>query len=128
MIQKRELHESKIVWLADLAQYPYVREDLRLCGFRHGRPPRYACPGQLIGYAELQPDAPSECGSGFLRRVFYVQPHDRAADHTGLYMNSGCPTEGVNPLTVQPNVYGVQDDRAWGGPLLDAETRKDASQ
>jgi Family of unknown function (DUF6009) len=75
--------------------------------------------GRRVGYSVVWPDAPSEKGwgwLGFTRREFFLKEYDRDSNPNGVY-KTGCPTEGVDPLTVYPGVPGEQNDRAWGEPI-----------
>ncbi|NEB77352.1 transcription factor [Streptomyces sp. SID14478] len=98
-------HEVCIVWETDPEQFSYVRQTLIETSRRAGRP-RRTC-GRLIGYAELALAAPAVSQSDrFLRRVFYLMPHDRGELHdAGIYaMNP--PLEGVDPHTVVVRIPG----------------------
>lgn len=116
--------EARIVWLEDISGLPYVREWLVATPHRSGQPAWQGLEGRLVGYAELQPNAPRGA-FGFARRVFFLKDYDRDRAPAGIYHAAwtpgaacgGCPMEGVDPHTVAPGVPGVQNERAWGGPL-----------
>lgn len=118
------VHEVRIVWLEDVSQCDYVREWPLPLRRRTGPPSWRGIEGRLVGYAELSPAAPRSQG-GFLRRCFFLKEHDRdrAPDDTyharrpGDACAGGCPMEGVDPHTIAVGVPGVQNERAWGGPL-----------
>ena len=102
--------EVSIVWDEDPATHRYVREAL-VTAHTRTRPVRWDGPGRRIGYAVLAKDAPNDGQPGyFQRRLFWLRDTDP-------YAGSGAPCEGVDPLTVQAGVPGVQNDRAWGKPL-----------
>jgi hypothetical protein len=103
--------EESIVWEQDPATLPYVRETLAYAGTRQ-RPVRWRGPGRRVGYAVPRADARSGHPGTFTRRVFWVKPYDRSEAPDGIY-RTGCPSEGVDPLTVAPGVPGEQTARAW---------------
>ena len=117
-------HEVRIVWLEDVSPYDYVREWPRELRSRTGQPSWQGLAGRLVGYAELGPHAPRG-EYGFLRRCFFLKEHDRDRAPDDIYharrpgdaCAGGCPMEGVDPRTVAIGVPGVQNARAWGGPL-----------
>lgn len=112
-------HETDLVWLEDTEPLDYVRQTLDRVSSRRRRPP-YHRDGRLIGYAVLGPDAKASRASGtFLRRVFWLAPHDRDQDPHGLYA-TGAPSEAVDPRTVSPRAKGYKTERSEGGPASDA--------
>ncbi|MEV0604501.1 DUF6009 family protein [Streptomyces sp. NPDC050315] len=109
-------HETGIVWLEDPDRLDYVRQSLDRVPGRTHRPP-YHRSGRMIGYAVLGPDAkPSRFSGTHLRRVFWLAPHDRDQQPTGLY-NTGAPSEAIDPRSVHPGVKGCKTERSEGGPL-----------
>ncbi|MEV0282141.1 DUF6009 family protein [Streptomyces sp. NPDC050610] len=112
-------HEAELVWLEDTAPLDYVRQTLdRVTG--RNRKPTYHRHGRLVGYAVLGPGAkPSRASGTYLRRVFWLAPHDRDEQPDGLYA-SGAPSEAVDPRTLEPRVKGYKTERSEGGPASDA--------
>ncbi|MEW1701049.1 DUF6009 family protein [Streptomyces sp. NPDC093249] len=107
--------ETELVWLEDIAPLDYVRQTLDRLATRRGRP-AYHRAGRMVGYALLGPQARSSRASGtFVRRVFWLLPHDRDGQPAGLYA-SGAPSEAVDPRTVAPGVKGYKTQRSEGGP------------
>ncbi|MEV5282428.1 MULTISPECIES: DUF6009 family protein [unclassified Streptomyces] len=112
-------HESELVWLEDTTDLDYVRQSLDRLPTRRGKP-AYHRGGRMVGYAVLGPDARSSRASGtFLRRVFWLAPHDRDGQPRGLYA-SGAPSEAVDPRTIAPRVKGYKTQRSEGGPESEA--------
>jgi hypothetical protein len=113
----RKAPEERIVWVEDVERLDYVRESSDSFSSRVGRPARRRCPGRLVGYSELRPEAEgsSRYYRSFRRRLFWLKPYDR--DSGDPTYRHGCPAEGVDPRTVAPNVRGQVTERAWGGPL-----------
>ncbi|KJE20368.1 hypothetical protein FF36_05342 [Frankia torreyi] len=105
--------EQAIVWTEDITRLPYVREVEYAFANTRQRPIRWPGPSRVVGYSTLHKTARSQTPGHFLRRVFLVQPHDRSEQPDGVY-RTGCPSEGVDPLTVQPGVPGRRTRRAWG--------------
>ncbi|MBT2446152.1 transcription factor [Streptomyces sp. ISL-43] len=120
LIQPEQIaHESRLVWLEDTSALDYVRQTLDRLPTRTGRPP-YHRGGRMVGYAVLTPDARSSRASGtFLRRVFWLLPHDRDGKPNGLYV-CGAPSEAVDPRTIAPCVKGYKTQRSEGGPASEA--------
>lgn len=120
LIEPRQLrHESGIVWLEDVGPLDYVRQALDRLPTRGG-PPAYHRGGRMVGYAVLGAGAPSSRASGtFLRRVFWLLPHDRDGLPEGLY-RCGAPSEAVDPRTVAPGRKGYKTQRSEGGPESEA--------
>ncbi|MCX4993544.1 DUF6009 family protein [Streptomyces sp. NBC_00568] len=107
--------EECLVWLESIGDLDYVRQSLDRLPTRAGRP-AYHRDGRMVGYAVLQPHARSSRTSGtFLRRVFWLLPHDRDGMPDGLY-HSGAPSEAVDPRTVAPGIKGYKTERSEGGP------------
>jgi hypothetical protein len=112
-------HESGLVWLEDAGALEYVRQSLDRLPTRRGKP-AYHRDGRMVGYAILGPTSRSSRASGtFLRRVFWLLPHDRDGQPDGLYA-SGAPAEAVDPRTLAPCVKGYKTQRSEGGPPSDA--------
>ncbi|MEV7683927.1 DUF6009 family protein [Streptomyces sp. NPDC088341] len=112
-------HETDLVWLEGTEALDYVRQSLDRLPTRRGKP-AYHRDGRMVGYARLGPDARSSRASGtFLRRVFWLLPHDRDGQPEGLYA-SGAPCEAVDPRTIAPRVKGYKTQRSEGGPPSDA--------
>ncbi|MFI7643525.1 DUF6009 family protein [Nonomuraea sp. NPDC049400] len=110
------VHEENLVWLEDIETLDYVRQSLERVHRRRGKPP-YRRPGRLVGYAELLPDAKASRASGsFIRRVFWLAPHDRDQQPDGFYA-AAAPSEAVDPRTVAPGEVGDKTERSQGGPL-----------
>ncbi|MEU8828887.1 DUF6009 family protein [Streptomyces sp. NPDC048636] len=108
-------HEIDLVWLEDTDGLDYVRQSLDRLSSRH-RKPAYHRNGRLVGYATLGPEAkPSRASGTYLRRVFWLAPHDRDQQPDGLY-ETGAPSEAVDPRTLQPGVKGYKTERSEGGP------------
>ncbi|MCC3655870.1 DUF6009 family protein [Streptomyces sp. S07_1.15] len=120
LIEPEQLaHENELVWLEDISTLDYVRQSLERLPTRRGRP-AYHRDGRMVGYALLGPEARSSRASGtFLRRVFWLLPHDRDGQPDGLYA-SGAPSEAIDPRTVAPGVKGYKTQRSEGGPPSDA--------
>ncbi|MFD6278080.1 DUF6009 family protein [Streptomyces sp. NPDC060209] len=108
-------HESDLVWLEDTSSLNYIRQSLDRLPNRRGKP-AYHRGGRMVGYALLGPTARSSHTSGtFLRRVFWLLPHDRDSAPDGLYA-CGAPSEAVDPRTIAPRVKGYKTQRSEGGP------------
>jgi hypothetical protein len=108
-------HEVQIVREENPDDLDYVREIVGTYPHRR-RIKKWRGVGRRVGNSVVAPDAPNERGClggwlGFYRREFYLMPHDRAEDPTGVY-ETGCPIEGVDPRTVRPGVPGEQNARA----------------
>ncbi|MDR6980878.1 hypothetical protein J2X68_007620 [Streptomyces sp. 3330] len=119
MPQKGDLaQETEIVWLEDPMRLDYVRQALDKVNTRRGKP-RYERDGRLIGYSNLEPEAPRRIDSGlFARRIFYLLPHDRPnrpGDPDCPY-NVGSPLEAVDPRTVGAGQVGRKTARSQGTP------------
>lgn len=107
--------ETELVWLEAIEPLDYVRQTLDRLPTRRGKP-AYHRAGRMVGYAILDPKARSSRVSGtFVRRVFWLLPHDRDGQPTGLYA-SGAPSEAVDPRTVAPGIKGYKTQRSEGGP------------
>ncbi|NYV73393.1 DUF6009 family protein [Streptomyces sp. UH6] len=116
LISEEEIaHETELVWLEDPQDLDYVRQSLDRLPTRKGKP-AYHRDGRMVGYAILGPGAkPSRSSGTFRRRVFWLLPHDRDTDPTGLY-TKGAPAEAVDPRTVAAGVKGYKTERSEGGP------------
>lgn len=109
-------HEVRIVWeIDDPMSLPYVRETVVKAGTRQRGVP-WKGQGKRIGYAVLASGAPSLRPGTFERRLFFLKPYDRSEEPDGTY-STGAPAEGVDPRTIEPGSAGVQNERAWGGPM-----------
>ncbi|MFF4369399.1 DUF6009 family protein [Streptomyces sp. NPDC001594] len=107
--------ECRLVWLEDISALDYVRQSLERLPNRQGKPP-YHRDGRMVGYAVLGPDArPSRASGTFLRRVFWLLPHDRDQQPDGSYAFSS-PSEAVDPRTLVPGKPGRRTQRSAGPP------------
>ncbi|MER5951227.1 DUF6009 family protein [Streptomyces sp. NPDC001904] len=112
-------HEQDLIWLEDTDTLDYVRQSLDRLPTRRGKP-AYHRDGRMIGYATLSSEARASRASGtFLRRVFWLLPHDRDQQPGGLYA-SAAPSEGVDPRTLAVGIKGYKTERSEGGPPSDA--------
>ena len=106
-------YETKIVWLHDPNDCPWVRE--ASCDFptRSGlsqieRKRFDSDEEQLIGYSELDENTPPsfiddlDGSQHFHRRTFMVRTGDYEA-----YPKHDCPIEAVDPLSVEAGVLGL---------------------
>ncbi|MFG2632158.1 DUF6009 family protein [Streptomyces sp. NPDC048473] len=113
------VHETDLIWLEDIGCLDYVRQTVDRLPTRRGRPP-YHRDGRMVGYAVLGAGAQASRASGtFLRRVFWLLPHDRDGRPEGLYA-SAAPSESVDPRTAAPRKKGYKTQRSEGGPPSDA--------
>lgn len=104
--------EAKIVWLKDLRQYPWVRETMAnftsLEEIPKSRKSEIERKRELVGYAELDKDAPPsfiDVATGrkyYNRRIFTLRDDDYKN-----YEDGKCPIEAVEPKTVDPKVKGL---------------------
>lgn len=121
LIEPEEIeHETEIVWLdnEEIDRLDYVRQSLDRLPRRSGRP-AYHRHGRLVGYAVLGADAkPSRASGTYVRRVFWLAPHDRDQAPSGLYA-TGTPSEAVDPRTIKPGVRGSKTPRSEGRSTLD---------
>ncbi|CAM5296835.1 hypothetical protein GCM10010329_81950 [Streptomyces spiroverticillatus] len=107
--------ENNIVWLEDTDGLDYVRQHLDRIPWRTKRP-AFHRDGRMVGYAVLGSKARASRVSGtFLRRVFWLAPHDRDGQPEGIYA-TGAPGEAVDPSTLAPRVTGHKTERSQGGP------------
>ncbi|MFE6895130.1 DUF6009 family protein [Streptomyces sp. NPDC057694] len=114
-------HEDDVVWLEDPDGLDYVRQTLDKTKRRNTKPP-YLRDGRMVGYARLSTDAEPDPDSGlYKRRIFFLLPHDRDANPTGLYQE-GAPGEAVDPRTVVPKQPGQKTERSQRGPGLTTTT------
>jgi hypothetical protein len=107
--------ESNIVWLENITNIHYVREHFEQAARKRKGKLKYDR-HHIIGYSELESDAPSRMPGGFSRRVFWLADHDRFYEEEGLYKVS-CPMSAVDPLTVKAKILGKKTERAWNGTL-----------
>lgn len=114
LLEEGELtHEAEVVWLENPAGLDYVRQALDKTTRRRNKP-RYARDGRMVGYSELDDTAEPDPDSGlYKRRVFFLLPHDRDTDPSGLY-HEGAPGEAVDPRTVLPRKVGEKTPRSQG--------------
>ncbi|NJP98907.1 hypothetical protein HCN51_57465 [Nonomuraea sp. FMUSA5-5] len=74
---------------------------------------------EAVALGATKPEWPPR---GFLRRVFWVKPHDRSEDPGGIYAHD-CPTEAVDPRTVAPGQEGYVTIRARGRSEADGKAQ-----
>ncbi|WP_203419053.1 DUF6009 family protein [Lyngbya aestuarii] len=104
--------EAKIVWLKDMSQYPWVREGMTDFTSKEGisksRQSKIEMDCELVGYAELEEDAPPsfiDSATGrkyYKRRIFTLRNGDYKNYSDGSY-----PSEAVESETVEPKVKGL---------------------
>ncbi|MDZ8083394.1 MAG: DUF6009 family protein [Nostoc sp. DcaGUA01] len=107
-------YEKEIIWLFDPNDYPWVREGFTDFSTRQGisqsRKNDIEAGEKLIGYAELEDNTPPSSSQGnpeyFYRRIFVIGYGDYEA-----YKNNNCPTEAVDPLSVEPKIKGSSPKR-----------------
>ncbi|WP_228059077.1 DUF6009 family protein [Nostoc sp. LEGE 06077] len=107
-------YEKEIIWLFDPNDYPWVREGFTDFSTRQGisqsRKREIDEVHKLIGYADLEDNTPPSSRNGdpeyFYRRYFTIGYRDYEA-----YTNNNCPTEAVDPLTVEPKIKGSSPKR-----------------
>jgi len=106
--------ELSIHWDEPIENLDYVRQSMAYSGTR-SRPVTWRGPGRRVGYAVLQPDADNvgRHRGSFDRRVFWLKDYDRDSDPNGVYQ-TGVPSEGIDPLTVAPGIWGEKTPRASG--------------
>jgi hypothetical protein len=92
-----ERYENRIVWVINPDTMPYVRESTVIRPQRSGRVALHSF--KVVGWAELQPDAPRFCG-GFWRRVFWLKSYDRYFEPDGTYATDR-PCEAVDPRLIR---------------------------
>ncbi|WP_406284972.1 DUF6009 family protein [Streptomyces sp. NBC_00209] len=110
-------HEEEIVWTEDVTEFDYVRQTVHHMASTRRRPLAWTGTGRRVGYSVLNADTPSGEETGkFVRRIFWVKPHDRSEDPDGTYKVSA-PSEAIDPRTVAPGIWGELTERAWGGPF-----------
>ena len=118
-LQRALVHELDIIWFEDIDEIDYVRQDAFLLRGRSTAPPRHAGERRIIGYATVD-HASRRVGGYCLRRVFWLNPYDRALDPCGPYFR-GVPVEAVDPRTVRPGVLGEVSKRAFDGSPQEAK-------
>lgn len=116
-------HEKEIVWLEDPNKLNWVREaETDFCtrqGISETDKPRFKShkldPNEdtIVGYANLHDSAPpsfrDDWDNGtphFYRRIFTLRPYDRPS-YPEYKWGTDCPTEAVDPLTVEPQTKGL---------------------
>ena len=114
-----EPRESRLVWLVDPGELPYVRVSRAARAWLS----RSRCPTNrarsrregriVVGWAETHLSTRD-------RRYFWLKSYDRANDLRGIYARS-CPMEAVDPMTLAPNEPGERNERAYGDRLTKAE-------
>ncbi|GCB88094.1 hypothetical protein SALB_00763 [Streptomyces noursei] len=82
---------------------------------RHPLPPRRPPGGLRLPGASAKA---SRASGIFLRRVFWLAPHNRDQRSDGLYA-TGAPSEAVDPCTLRPRTKGYKTERSEGGPASD---------
>lgn len=93
--------EAEIVWVAGGPDdYPYVREVAYDLYTRTRTPRRDICGGRLVAYATLRPTATPSYPGMFLRRLWWLAPHDPYP---------AGPVEAVDPRSLAPG----QPSRDW---------------
>ena len=110
------MHEAKIVWLVDVSKMPWVRESEVNFSTRKGISKKRLSELQqgqtLVGYAELEDDAPPtgnhKC---FFRRIFTLRENDYEAYELDNPTNASHPTEAVEPLSVEPKHKGLSPSK-----------------
>ena len=110
------VHEAKIVWLVDISKMPWVRESEVNFSTRKGISKKRLSELQqgqtLVGYAELEDDAPPtgnhKC---FFRRIFTLRENDYEAYELDNPTNAYHPTEAVEPLSVEPKHKGLSPSK-----------------
>ncbi len=102
--------ELAIHWDEPIDNLDYVRASMAYAGTRARGVPWYG-PGRRVGYAILRPDADNAGLYYFDRRVFWLKDYDRDSDPGGVY-ETGTPSEGIDPLTVAPGIWGEKTSRA----------------
>ena len=113
------MQEAKIVWLVDVSKMPWVREsNVDFCTRKGVSKKRLSelQKGQiLVGYAELEEDAPPNFSEGnrkyFYRRIFTLRENDYEAYEVDKPTNAYHPMEAVEPLTVEPKLKGLSPSK-----------------
>jgi uncharacterized protein YqkB len=113
------VHEAKIVWLVDISKMPWVRESEGDFCSRKGVSKKRLSELQkgniLVGYAELEEDAPPNFIEGnrkyFYRRIFTLRENDYEAYEVDKPTKAYHPTEAVEPLTVEPKLKGLSPSK-----------------
>jgi hypothetical protein len=109
------LHEAKIVWLEDISKMPWVREIEVGFFSKKGISKKLLSELQkgqiLVGYAELEDNAPPLCVEGnrkyFHRRIFTLRENDYELYRVDDPATANHPTEAVEPLSVEPKLKGL---------------------
>lgn len=116
-------HEVAIVWTCDIDDLDYVRSSTAFGGRRAGKV-RFDLDGRLVGWAELDPAFKPPHPGMFERRFFWLKPYDRGEElDTGVYA-TGCPSEAVDPRTVDAGIEGELTLRSWMGGTEDERKAK----
>lgn len=111
------MHEATIVWLVeDISKMPWVRESEVNFSTRKGVSKKRLSELQqgqtLVGYAELEDDAPStgnhKC---FIRRIFTLRENDYEAYKVDSSTQADHPTEAVEPLSIEPKHKGLSPSK-----------------
>ena len=97
--------EVNIIWVENPAKYFFVRCRVVETRMRYtpiGR--KFLAPNEkLIGYSVLSRGY--DRGNIIQRRIFFIRPDDIKPDCP--YIVNDChPSEGIDPLTVRPGVWG----------------------
>lgn len=118
--ENRIEQESQIVWRIELEDIRFVRVEFQEFAYRKGLSDAdrelIEENSDLIGCADLEDNAPLEYtksmgGDDYYycdRRIFVLRHGD-----LNNYPNN-CPAEAVDPLTVEPKVFGDRNDKAKG--------------
>jgi len=107
--------EAHIVWLEEISKMPWVREIEADFFTRKGISKKRLVELQrgqiLVGYAELEDDAPPTFIEGnrkyFFRRIFTLNQNDYEAYEVDSPTKAYHPTEAVEPLSVEPKLRGL---------------------
>jgi hypothetical protein len=113
------MQEAKIVWLVDISKMPWVRESHADFCTRKGVSKKRLSELQkgqiLVGYAELEEDAPPSFIEGnrkyFYRRIFTLRENDYEAYEVDKPTKAYHPMEAVEPLTVEPKLKGLSPSK-----------------
>jgi predicted DNA-binding protein/uncharacterized protein YqkB len=113
------MQEAKIVWLVDISKMPWVRESNADFCTRKGVSKKRLSELQkgqiLVGYAELEEDAPPSFIEGnrkyFYRRIFTLGENDYEAYEVDKPTKAYHPREAVEPLTVEPKLKGLSPSK-----------------
>jgi hypothetical protein len=109
------MHEAKIVWLVDISKMPWVRESEVDFSTRKGVSKKRLSELQqgqtLVGYAELEDDAPPTGNHSFIRRIFTLRENDYEAYKVDNPTQAYHPAEAVEPLSIEPKHKGLSPSK-----------------